>query len=244
MMDSKVHAYVLPTASGATGGSDFFFSEDSTLKDLRLSGATLSPAFSADNLYYTAIVDHTVLSATVTATPNDPKATVNIYSGGPGTTKDTADRVPQVALQEGYNFIAIDVTAENGDVQTYLVRVTKSADPPVSGGPLPQNFQPSAVSGASQSDLASSSFGVDWRSRLISAETLSGGGVRFVFLVVSAEEFGLETSSSLISGNWRPLPEDEFKATRETNVDGQDRLTIILPKAEQKQRFLRLIPQR
>lgn len=51
-------------------------------------------------------------------------------------------------------------------------------------------------------------------------------------------------SNDTKSGNWRLLPEDEFKATRESNVDGQDRLTIILPKAAGKQRFLRLMPQR
>ena len=33
---------------------------------------------------------------------------------------------------------------------------------------------------------------------------------------------------------WRPLPEDAFQATRESSGNGQDRLTIILPQAEQK----------
>ncbi len=243
--DDKLYAYNLPQPPPpppSDVGDESDDSEDSTLKDLRLSGIGLNPVFSPDNTIYTALVDHDVASTTVTATPNDSEATVNIFWGGRGTTRITAGKGTQVSLKEGYNVIAIDVTAENGDVQTYLVRVTKSEAPPISGGPLPQNFQPSAV-GGNPSASANSSSGGGWRSRLISAETLPGGGVRFVFLVVSAEEFRLETSSSLISGNWRLLPDGEFKVLRD-NGDSQDRLTIILPQAEQKQRFLRLTPQR
>lgn len=241
----KIYAYNLlppppPPSEVSNNSGD---SEDSTLSDLRLSGIELSPVFFPDRRIYTVLVDHTVSVTTVTAVPNDSNATVNIYWGGPSSTRSTASKGPQVALNERHNVIAIDVTADNGSGQTYIVEVTKSEAPPVSGGPLPQNFQPSAVSGASQSDLASSSSGGGWRSRLISAETLPGGEVRFVFLVVSAEEFRLETSSSLISGNWRPLPETEFQATRESR-GGQDRLTIILPQAEGKQRFLKLLPLR
>lgn len=67
----KMFAYRMPTASGATGGSNFSFSEDSTLKDLQLSGAVLASTFSATNRHYTALVDHTGNMATVAATPND-----------------------------------------------------------------------------------------------------------------------------------------------------------------------------
>ena len=63
---------------------------------------------------------------------------------------------------------------------------------------------------------------------------------------VPAEEVGIEeTTPDLLGETWRPLPEDEFKMIREIredNVDDQDRLTIILPQAEGKQRFFRLAP--
>ena len=60
-----------------------------------------------------------------------------------------------------------------------------------------------------------------------------------------AEKFEIEEMPNLLSGEWRLSPKDEFKMIREeNNVYGQDRLTVILPKAEGKQRFLRLTPQR
>ena len=74
-------------------------------------------------------------------------------------------------------------------------------------------------------------------------EPLLDGDVRFVFLV-SAEEFQLEETADLLGGNWRLLPDDEVQVIRETNGDGKDRLTVILPQVEGKQRFLRLVPQR
>ena len=148
-----------------------------------------------------------------------------------------------VALNERHNVIAVDVTAENGDAQTYLVRVTKSGAPPVSGGPLPQpqSFQSSATSSASQPVLTGSSAG-EWKSQLIFAESLLDGGVRFVFAVPAAEEFGIEETPDLLGETWSPLPEEEVKILRESNGNGSDRLTIIFPKAEGKQRFLRLTP--
>ena len=53
----------------------------------------------------------------------------------------------------------------------------------------------------------------------------------------------MEETVELLSGNWRPLPKDDFQATRESLGGGQDRLTVIFPKAEGKQRFLRLTPK-
>lgn len=227
------------------GGSDLYFSKDSTLKNLQLIGTTLIPAFSADNHYYTALVVHTVHSATVTATSNDAGAAVNIFSGVRGTTKRTARKGPKVSLEEGYNIIAIDITAENRTAQsTYIIEVTKFEAPPVLGGPLPV-FQSASVgnkpTGSTASSSSSASFG-EWKSRLIFAETLLDGGVRFVFFV-PAEEFQMEETVELLSGNWRPLAEDEFQSTRESLGSGQYRLTVLLPKAEGKQRFLRLTPK-
>ncbi len=123
--------------------------------------------------------------------------------------------------------------------------IAKAEAPPVSGGPLPQpqSFQPSATSSTNQADLAGSSIGIrEGESRLIFAEPLPDGGVRFVFAVPAVEEFGIEETPDLLGETWKPLPENEVKIIREDNGDGQDRLTIILPKAERNQRFLRLTP--
>ena len=118
--------------------------------------------------------------------------------------------------------------------------------PPVSGGPLPV-FQSASV-GDNPSASSSSAAGLgEWKSRLIFAEPLLDGGVRFVFAVPDAEGFRIEETPDLLGETWRPLPDEEFKMIREIredNVDDQDRLTVILPAAEGKQRFLRLTTQR
>ena len=193
------------------------------------------------------MVSHDVASTTVTATPNDLEAAVEIFwASDEAASRETARRGAQVTLEEGYNLIVMDVEAENGRLEIYFVEVTKAEAPPVSGGPLPQpqSFQPSATSSANQADLAGSSIGLgEGESRLIFAESLPNGGVRFVFLV-PAEEFQMEETNNLLAREWRPLPEDTFQSTRESLGDGQDRLTIILPEAAGKQRFLRLTPQR
>ena len=239
----NLYAYNLPQPR-ATGNSGP--SKDSTLKDLEIEWNRIESRFFPDKEIYTALVDHTVNMTTVTAAPNDSVAAVDIFSGVRGATRRNANRGSQVSLEEGDNIIAIDVTAESRTAQsTHIIEVTKAEAPPVSGGPLPQpqSFQPSSTtSSASQADLAGSSIGLgEGKSRLIFAESLLDGGVRFVFLV-PPEELKIETTPDLLSGEWRLLPEDEFQATRESLGNGQDQLTIILPQAEGKQRFLRLAP--
>ncbi len=113
---------------------------------------------------------------------------------------------------------------------------------PVSGGPLPV-FQSASVSNNPTASSSSAAGLGEWKSRLIFAESLASGGVRFVF-VVPAGEVGIEETVDLIGETWRPLPEDEVQILRESNSNGQDQLTIILPAAAGKQRFLRLTPQR
>ena len=109
-------------------------SDDATLSALTLSGITLTPAFSPEKKYYTATVDLTVDSTTVTATPNVPEATVEIFSGVRGTTRGTARKGPQVSLKEGYNIIAIDVTTRTGISTSYTVTVTRAEVHPLPRG--------------------------------------------------------------------------------------------------------------
>lgn len=86
-------------------------SDDATLKSLEVAGQTINPAFDANNLNYTLIVDNNVENLDVNAIANDSKATVAI-SGNKG-------------LKVGVNAITITVTAEDGTVKNYIINVTR-----------------------------------------------------------------------------------------------------------------------
>lgn len=229
-VDLKVYAYGLPTslppppsAPAAQSGPP----ENLILKGLSLNGISLSPAFSPDNLYYTASVEFDVASTTVTAIPNDSEASISIS----GANSENAGNSAQVSLSEGDNLITVFVTAANGFSRLrYFIVVNKFEAPPVSGGPLPLSFQPS------------SSATTAGKSRLMMAASLPNGGLRFVFLAPDAE-VEVESSLDLTAGSWSPLPNSQFQIRREKTFDGQAILTLILPKADEKQRFLRLIPR-
>lgn len=93
-----------------------------------------------------------------------------IFSGIRGTTRITASRGPRVILGEGYNIIAVDVIAERGNSQTYIIEVIKSEAPPVSGGPL-LIFQSASV-GNNSSVSSPSAAGIGkWKNLLIFAES-------------------------------------------------------------------------
>ncbi len=99
-------------------------SSDASLRELRLSGVTLSPAFAAATTSYTASVANGVSSTTVTATQNDAAATLAI-SPNDGAA-DTAGR--QVSLDVGSTTVTVKVTAADGTTtQTYTVTVSRAA---------------------------------------------------------------------------------------------------------------------
>lgn len=90
-------------------------STDNTLKDLSITEGQISPEFSKDVKEYTLRVAYEVAQLNVTATPNDSKAKVEIIGD-----KD---------LQEGENILTIRVTAEDGSVADYVVKVTRARIP-------------------------------------------------------------------------------------------------------------------
>ena len=90
-------------------------SGDSSLKSLVISNGALSPAFSSDNKTYTAIVDYSVTSIAVSATPNNAKAKVSSVSGNDN-------------LEVGENTVKIVVKAENGVSSTYSITVTRRTE--------------------------------------------------------------------------------------------------------------------
>ncbi len=87
---------------------------DNTLKSLTVSAGTLSPKFASTTINYTVNVPYATKSITLTATKNNSTATV---SGDTGVKN----------LNVGENTFKINVTAENGTVKTYTVKVTRDA---------------------------------------------------------------------------------------------------------------------
>lgn len=100
---------------GATDGSDTAQtsqSSDNTLKSIVLSNGSLSPAFSPKTKNYTATVDNSVTSLSISATPANSAAKVTAVTGNDN-------------LQVGENTITITVKAENGVTTTYTIVVTR-----------------------------------------------------------------------------------------------------------------------
>lgn len=83
------------------------YSSDNFLKELSIEGATLSPAFTKDNLEYTVSLDYDVEKINVIGKANDAKANVK----GLG----------EINVNEGSNSIEIVVTAENGNERVYKI---------------------------------------------------------------------------------------------------------------------------
>jgi hypothetical protein len=90
-------------------------SKDNTLSSLKVSDATISPAFDASVTKYTAEVPFSVEKLNVTAKANDSKAKVSVDSPTlkPGAVTD----------------VTVTVTAENGDKKTYTISVKRGQDP-------------------------------------------------------------------------------------------------------------------
>ena len=98
----------ITTSSGTvTGNAPASYSDDNKLSSLEISPGTLSPAFSPDITSYTATIDSDTQRLTVSAYPNDSKATVSVR----GTRMDYGD-----------NTTTITVTAENGVAKSYVIK--------------------------------------------------------------------------------------------------------------------------
>ncbi len=115
--DSKVismdyeNASISKSSGSITGEAPASYSTDNTLSSLEISPGVLSPAFSPNVTTYTTSVGNDCDRLTVSAAPNDSKATVKVS----GTRMDT-----------GLNTTTITVTAEDGSRKTYTIKTTKS----------------------------------------------------------------------------------------------------------------------
>lgn len=90
-------------------------STDNALKSLTVSNATISPAFNAGTLNYTAEVPFEVSQLNVTAVANDSKARVSVNS-------------PNL-IPNSTTYVTVTVTAENGSTKTYTIAVKRAQDP-------------------------------------------------------------------------------------------------------------------
>lgn len=98
-------------------------SSDATLSGLGLSAGELTPAFDAGETSYTASVEHTRNTITVTSTANNRDATITVK--GVATASGTASVA--LSLVVGENIIDVVVTAEDGTQRTYTITVTRVA---------------------------------------------------------------------------------------------------------------------
>ena len=96
---------------------------DAALSGLALSAGALNPDFAADTLAYTAQVDNSVASVTVTPAARDAGASVTV--DGAAVAGGTASGA--IALHGGENLIRVVVTAADGQTtRSYLITVTRA----------------------------------------------------------------------------------------------------------------------
>ena len=105
---------------------------DATLSNLTITPGVLVPSFAPTTLSYTALVPHDASSVTVTATPNNPDATVSI--NGQSTTSlnipftgDTMDVTVTVTAVDGVTQLTYTITVNRAP--TGLPQVTIAASP-------------------------------------------------------------------------------------------------------------------
>lgn len=103
-------------------------SADATLTVLAAAPATLSPAFSAEVLSYTASVADAVSSVQLVATPHDEDASLS-YNGSPLAAGAPGVTIP---LSTSSNLIEVVVTAADGSTtSTYRIEIERAEAPPV-----------------------------------------------------------------------------------------------------------------
>lgn len=89
-------------------------SKNANLSSITLSAGSLTPAFNADTLKYSVSVENAISSVSVTATPEDAKATVIITPSGDTLLEENKAKD-----------FTISVTAEDGTGKDYVVSVTR-----------------------------------------------------------------------------------------------------------------------
>ncbi|MBX3010841.1 MAG: cadherin-like beta sandwich domain-containing protein [Caldilineaceae bacterium] len=128
-------------------------SDDATLVELRLDGATLAPPFDSQITNYATNVDNGMSSVNVIPTVNESHATTAIRVTPPGGTPLACPGTPAACpLAVGNNVIEVIVTAQDGSTQTYTTTVTRAPSSnallsalAVSNGSLAPSFAPNTT---------------------------------------------------------------------------------------------------
>ena len=98
-------------------------STDATLSSLTLSDVALDPAFDPATMEYTGTVPYGVTETTVTATPTNSNATVEIAYQDGRSAVASGDGIVPLKL-DGDDTIYVDVTAEDGtSIGTYFIDI-------------------------------------------------------------------------------------------------------------------------
>ena len=182
-------------------------SSDASLSGLALSGVTLSPAFAAETLEYTASVAHEVAETTVTAPATEAEAQVTIT---PADEDDQAEG-HQVNLEVGETVIGVEVTAADGvTTRTYSVTVTraKSSDATLSGLNLSGvtlepafaaetlEYTASVAHGVAQTTMTTSATDADAKMAVTPADADDQADGHQVDLVVGETVIGVEVTAA------------------------------------------------
>ena len=122
-------------------------SSNNNLSALSVSAGALNPGFAPTTTSYSVAVLSTVASTTVTASVQDPTATLVIN----GTTVQSGATFGPISLNVGSNEFGIVVTAQDGSAKTYVVTITRTANAnlaslALSAGPLSPGFDPGTTS--------------------------------------------------------------------------------------------------
>ena len=91
-------------------------SSNNNLSNLTISGVDLKPKFKAGTTTYEVTVPFSMENLNIKATPEDKKAKVSISNQNGLPAEATTD-------------VLVKVTAENGSVKTYTIKVTREKDP-------------------------------------------------------------------------------------------------------------------
>lgn len=99
-------------------------SSDASLSGLTISEGILSPGFASDIFAYTANVDSSTASLTVTPTANQADAVITVN----GAAAASGNPSGAISLTNGSNLITVHVTAQNGSPSSdYTIIVNKGA---------------------------------------------------------------------------------------------------------------------
>jgi len=90
-------------------------SSNSTLSELTVAEGEITPVFEKDVREYALNIPYEVAEVNVTATPSDSKATVTVEGNK--------------ELKEGENTVIVKVTAEDGSISEYVIKVTRARVP-------------------------------------------------------------------------------------------------------------------